>query len=378
LKTNTFEILVAATLLVLFFCVSCGNPYDYKEFEKAPPLGMFVATTDFTSGSAAIIKDAPSFSVSQPGVSLSSDPAARSYNGKVYVINRFGADNIQVLDPKENYKTIAQYSTGNESNPQDIAFVSESQAFISRLGEAKLLIVKPLSGKSLGSIDLSKYSDGDGLPEAAKMVIVDSRLFVALQRLDSTEFYAPTDMKGLIVVIDIISGTVLSTVELATKNPATDLIYDAASSKIFVGCSGGIKLYGYPENDGGIESISIDIGKDEYKADGVLFDEVALGGDVLGMAMVSNKQAYALVGDASFNNYLVRFNPSDPAEGITKIWQTSSWIAAIALDSEGFLYVADRDFTNPGVRIWDTSTDTQVTGSLIDVGLPPYNFALIQ
>ena len=339
---------------------------------------MFVTTTDFTSGAAAVIKGSPSFSIRQPEVSLSSDPAARSYNGKVFVINRFGADNIQVLDPAKNYNTIAQYSTGNGSNPQDIAFASESKAYISRLGEAKLLIVKPLSGKSLGSIDLSEYSDADGLPEAAKMVIVDSRLFVALQRLDSAAFYAPTDMKGLIVVIDTITGTVLDTVELATKNPVTDLIYDAASSKIFVGCAGGNRAFGYLDNDGGVESISIDIGKDEYKADGVLLDEVALGGDVLAMAMVSNKQAYALVGDESFNNYLVRFNPSDPMAGITKIWQTSSWINTIALDSEGFLYVADRDFTNPGVRVWDTSTNMQVTGSPIDVGLPPYYFALIQ
>ena len=50
-----------------------------------------------------------------------------------------GQDNIQIIDPAQNYATVHQFSTGNGSNPQDISFVSPTKAYVTRLGSPNLL-----------------------------------------------------------------------------------------------------------------------------------------------------------------------------------------------------------------------------------------------
>ena len=63
-----------------------------------------------------------------------SDALARSFGGRVYVVNRLRADNIQIIDPQQGYTTPAnaQVSVGNGTNPQDIAFMNANKAYVSR------------------------------------------------------------------------------------------------------------------------------------------------------------------------------------------------------------------------------------------------------
>jgi WD40 repeat protein len=44
----------------------------------------------------------------------------------------------------------------------------------------------------------------------------------------------------------------------------------------------------------------------------------------------------------------------------------------IEISPDGELFVADQTETAPGIRIWDTSTDTQITSSPKSTGLPPF------
>jgi len=365
-----------AAFLGLAGCSESLSDSGPKFQSNCPWAGIYVATSDYTVGASATLSGSPPINPCRPKSEISSDPVARYYDGRIFVVNRFGFDNIQILNPYKDLKTIKQYSTGNGSNPQDIAFASPMKAFISVYGNDKLLIVNPRGGKSLGNVDLSAYADVDGLPEPAKMLVVKDRLFVAIQRLDSANWFAPT-VKSMMAVIDTVTDQVVTAVDLATTNPVTDLIYDPVNSKIYVGCAGAFKAFGNPADDGAIESISVDIINDVYTVDPVLFSEATLGGDVSAMAMVSSTQAYAMISDGA-TNHLVRFDPSNTVAGTTEIWNTTSWIQDMALDPYGYLYVADGDFVNPGVRVWDTLTDTQVSGGAIDVGLPPVNFAVIQ
>ena len=56
--------------------------------------------------------DLDTFAVSTNVAEISSDPVARTADGLLYIVNRFGADNIQILDPAAGFETTAQYSTG--------------------------------------------------------------------------------------------------------------------------------------------------------------------------------------------------------------------------------------------------------------------------
>ena len=65
--------------------------------------------------------------------------------GRVYVVNRLGADSIQVLDPQLGFITPTNgvLAVGNGTNAWDIVFVNTNKAYVSRLGSPKLLIINP-------------------------------------------------------------------------------------------------------------------------------------------------------------------------------------------------------------------------------------------
>src|SRR5262249_37088124 len=92
----------------------------------------FIVTTNFQAGSFATVSlDEPR--VITPSTSqrrIHSDATARVYGGLVYVINRLFADNIQLLDPANDFVTRFQCSTGNGTNPHDFALVDAGKAYV--------------------------------------------------------------------------------------------------------------------------------------------------------------------------------------------------------------------------------------------------------
>ena len=59
---------------------------------------------------------------------------------------------------------------GNGTNPQDIAFVSASRAFVSRYDVSALLVLNPATGDSLGRVDLSTFAQVEVLE---RVLVVD-------------------------------------------------------------------------------------------------------------------------------------------------------------------------------------------------------------
>ena len=148
-------------------------------------------------------------------LSVHSDAGVHYHDGRVYVVNRLGQDNILVLDVDDLQSPVAQFSVGNGTNPQDIEIVNPGKAYVSRYKSTDLLIVDPQSGAELGTIDLSGFADADGLPEMSAMVTVGSRVYVAVQRLDRDGDWGPVDVSYL-VVIDT------STDEVVDVDPSTE------------------------------------------------------------------------------------------------------------------------------------------------------------
>ena len=95
---------------------------------RAAETRAFVFTTDFGTGSIADAHFGPPRTVASNVASVWSDAVLRYYNGLLYVVNRSGADNIQVLDPANGFVTVKQFSVGNGANPHDIMFASPTKA----------------------------------------------------------------------------------------------------------------------------------------------------------------------------------------------------------------------------------------------------------
>ena len=81
-----------------------------------------VVATDYVTGKLATLDSSAPWSPSCDLSSICSDAVARYHDGLIYVVNRLGCDNIQVIDPAANWTTLREFSVGGGSNPQGIAF----------------------------------------------------------------------------------------------------------------------------------------------------------------------------------------------------------------------------------------------------------------
>jgi hypothetical protein len=336
----------------------------------------FVLTTDYESGSYSTIdlttdtaiKDLPA----QSGI-IESDNAGAYFNGRIYIINRGTASNITVVDRADPTAALNQFSTGDDTNPYAMAFNSDTEAYVCLYKKNEILVVDPTatSDQIKATIDLSGFmaaGDPDGIVEAGTMLKVNDYLFVALQRLNRKNYFA-AENDALLVVIDTTTHTVVDTdastpavvdaITLTGRNPQF-MFYDEVSGKIFVAETGS-----YGVNDGGVETVD----PTAFEAEGYIIDESELGGDA-GAVVVSNGSGYVVVAGTWPNNTITTFDTSDGTKG-DDLLVNGAFIPSLTLDDQGRLFVPDRTTTAPGVRIYDTTDNTEITTGAIDVGLPP-------
>jgi len=338
----------------------------------AAPTYAFATATDFQSpaGCASWVEIAPPRTAHPCVESVSSDPVARWAFGLIYVVNRYQADNIQILDPANGFHTVREFSVGNGTNPQDIAVVSPTKAFVSLLNAPYLLVVNPSTGALTDSISLAQFADGDGSPEAARMWIygAGARIFVALQRLQD---FAPVGT-SYIAVIDGDADTVLDVnpdapgvqaIQLVGTNPNSDLAWDATRHRLLV-CTVG----NYGVLDGGVEAID----PDTYQALGYETTESQLGAQLGDVAVSPSGKAYVTLADvADGPSKLVRYDRDTGAAVGAALFSTDNFaLGDIEVNELGELWLCDRTFTNPGLRVFNTATDAAIAGP-ISTGVPP-------
>jgi hypothetical protein len=332
----------------------------------------FLLTSDYSTGSLSVM-DLSTRAVTKDVASVFSDAAVRYYGGLIYVINRFGQDNIQVIDPGAGYTTLRQFSTGSGTNPQDIAFVSPTKAFVTLYERSYIQVCNPSTGALLDTISLSMFADGDHLPEMAKMTMVGNLLFVAIQRLDRLNGYVPSG-PGLVAVVNALTNTLIDVdpvapgtqaITLVAANPVTDFIHVPGGNQLWIGCAGEYGL-----NDGGIEAIDAATLRDV----GLISTEAQLGGDIGDVEWYSAAHSYAIVSDASYNSSVVSFDPSTGAKIGTVRSPGGFSLPDCALDDRGELLVADNGVTTAGLYVYQAGTDAPLAGPL-NCGLPPVAIA---
>lgn len=363
-------------LWVIAFCVlgTLLAPIVRAGFDEH----LFVVATDFTtSGSASKMALDEPFTTDIDVESVGADPVVRAHGGLVYVVNRFGNDAVQIIDAA-TCQTVRAFSVGPGSNPQDIAIVDATRAYVSRFGSRWLYLVNPATGAVADSVDLGGFADADGLPEMSYMALYGDHLFVQLQRLDQDGFFDPVPPSYLAVVdvttntlVDVEPGTTgVQAITLTGTNPHQKMQLDAGAGRLYVS---EIGVFG--AQDGGVELVDVNA----LDALGMVLSETTTGGDVSTAVIVSATQGYVLTSDDFFfTTRLVRFDPSTGAVTGT-LFTTSSFTSALALDREtGRLYLADRETTAPGVRVFDSATDMQITTGPVSVGLPPVDMAIVR
>jgi hypothetical protein len=335
-----------------------------------------IVTTDFETGRLAVTRAERPRRAHVLDTPIHADAIVRASGGQVFVVNRLGGDNVQVLDPRR-LTTRLQCSTGTRSNPHDIAVVAPTKAYVTRHGEPDLWIVDP-SARScdrfrIGRIDLGAFADADGIPEMNQLAVVGSRLFVTLERLDRLHGFDPA-REGALAVVDTTADAVEAIVPLLATHPfgdASGLPRDPASGALLVNLAGRFARVG----DGGIQRVDP---ATLVAEPGFLLSEDAAGGSITDFVLVSAARGYAIVfvpGDPP-RNVVVAF---DPVAGVVtrRLLTRPTYLPDLALAPDGLLWLADQSLPAPGIRIFDPRTDTQLTRRALPLGLPPFAIAFL-
>lgn len=369
LSASAGLLLAGSALLVLNACMTDSGKDEASAIDVDKGY-LFALTSDYQAAgnySAYGIDSAFQFNLIDP---VHPDAVVRYEGGDaIYVINRLGRDNMQVIDSR-HLKTTLQIKFDAQSNPQD-AVRKDGLIYVAFLATDKIGIYREADGGSEGSIDVSAYADeSDGLAELADLQFADGVLYALTQNIDSKHGYAP--LTAHLLRIDLAAGKVDRALELPFGNPAA-ITYDSSAARLYIPCRGEYADAAYKVNaDGGIVSVDLDA----FEVSDTLATEAELGGNVNPAVLHDGKLFLSLGTDAA--DRIIAFSIADgKAQGIVDLAPYST--GGIALDAgTETLFVGDRASGNGQLRLFDAATLEEKPDSKVDLGMAPVDLAVIR
>ncbi|HSD90719.1 MAG TPA: hypothetical protein VLB44_24510 [Kofleriaceae bacterium] len=294
------------------------------------------------------------------------DPVVRQYGDRLYIINRFGSNNVTILDAK-TLTLIDQLSTGTDSNPQDVAVVG-TKLYVPALGSAGVLVLKP-GMPTPGVIDIgANLGDNDGKPDCVSAYVVGTKLFVACDR--QTNFQNVLDSK--IVVIDTTNDTIVTSLTTPYKNPLGFFVQAPQTAAYF----GDLLIPLMPSyNDltaGCIARVST--GATPTVACGPTNAELGGLANKIAIDDKSNT-AYIAVAESFTSGKLRTLDLSSGTLGATALSTSSELIVDVAACPGGDVVATDQTTNAGGLRVWRGTTER--TTEAMSIGMPPTVNALV-
>jgi len=358
-KTIFFSAGIMALLSACIFDGPGGGPKTNSSRR------LFVTSSDFLSG-ALLSYTLDSLKRGPDSLQINQDSRVIALGGSVYVLERFGADNLLKYDPVGN-RVVYQKHLGDGWNPADLV-ANGNTGFVSLEEHPKLLKVDLLNGNILDSLDISTYTyvpvPGSGTaatsPNASRMVWSGDTLFVALQRRNG-DYLFPNGL-SLVLMVRMSTFTILDTL-LAPNRNAADLWLDGGN--LYLACTGT-----YGVLDGVLYRISLA----NRSFNSVITDSL-LSGKADGISCLGNACAVKVY--RNFGDEPVRlFNLSTGALGAQLGYAVDSF-GGLAMDSAtGVIYVGDRNPTGTGIQAFSAS-GVKFKGP-VSTGLPPSSLAVAE
>ncbi|KMQ49631.1 hypothetical protein CHISP_3448 [Chitinispirillum alkaliphilum] len=331
----------------------------------AKPGDLFIMQSDFQSGVIRSISSTVN-SISGFNLPVHSDATLRTHGGFLYVIERMGADNILKYDPSKSGDKGVVYQTnlGNNWNPQDMVFRSNTKAYISNMNEPKITVFNPSTGKIRENINISEYTfnkEANITPYANAMVLVGTDLYVMLQRRDGWSPGAPT----LLLKIDTETDKITDTIPLQFKN-GHSMVYN--NGALYVSNPGTLSSI----NDGAIERVDL-----ATKTVTTVIKGETLGGSPNYIVHKSGNSFYITnyVGWQSVQVLEINASTGSVTNVLPNVIDA---FGGIYYDKESeILYVGERDIDEMGIRIFKNN---QQIGSSVksEDCLPPTSLVVVR
>ncbi len=345
---------------------SSSSANNYEESSSSVAQTVYVFGSDYKTGELRTIEGDSAISAS--GVAFNQDSKLVVAGGNMFVLERYGADNIVLFDAEKG--TAAwQVSAGEFSNPADIVAAGEGKAWVALEGTASFIQISTMDGKIEKTVKTDSFVSAGGYsPNLVDFEVSGDTLFAIFQRYvyDATT-YTTNFPKGLLAMYKLSDGSLLDTIQLATKNP---MAVKAVNGNIYVATQGEYNAaFGTDADDNrGIEKIDL-----AQKASVLYVSGKKLGGGVSNMVVDYNSGiAYAAV----YQGYgFVPVAKVDLSTGdVTTIKDIADAEGGLAYDeANGLLYVGDRSYESEKVLVYDGSAVVAIDNGN---ALAPYSIVL--
>lgn len=304
---------------------------------------------------------------------VSSDAVLRVTGGAVYAVNRFTFDNLQRLDPQQDFATSWQRSVGDGANPHDVLTIDEDKAYVTRYEPPfdDLAVFDPSLRLVVSTIPLGALAENrDGTPRAARLVRAEGAVFVGLQDIDRSF----SDFReGKLAVVDPNLDEVVGVIPLGGDNPGAIEVLRGSDGRVrlyvaLAGVFGGLQPQ---ELSGGV----VVVDAFNRALEGLALDDDVAGGNIAALAMASDRLGYVVAVDTQFRNSVLAF---DPAGGtvLRTLTEGFDFIPELEVDGGGVLAVPDRNALDPRLCLYRIPDDAAAPETLIGCGgleLPPFS-----
>ncbi|MCF0216500.1 MAG: hypothetical protein HUK21_08515 [Fibrobacteraceae bacterium] len=356
-KTNRSTLALVITSLAFITLTACGDSSS-SSAPQTSENAIAVFTSDFNTGELRFIGEDGEYTDEK--ISFIQDSKIFSVNGNLYVLERYGADNISMV---KNGKVEFQVSLEDGANPSDLVAIDSKEGWLSQEGSTELLKIDLATGKTKKNVSLKNFVvKGNVSPNAVNLEILGDTLFVLMQRLDQ---FAAT-LPGLIAMFNANDGKLLDTISLKTPNPTSMTAYNG---QLYVSTLGSYNSnYGTDaDNKRGIEKISI-----SKKSSELLVTGKDLGAGIYNMAVNPDKNIAYVTVYSEYGNAPLKAIDLE-SKKISAIKGINDAEGGMFFDSQkGLLYVGDRTAGSESLKIYDGKEVKTVTGNKV---LPPYSIA---
>ncbi len=357
---------VAAISFSLLFpgCFLISDEVSSSQKVFSGDVVITAVASDYSSGAHSVLLYDKPYMVSNNIHPTVSDISIDAYGKYFYRIEKYNYDTITKFSFDEPAVPIWQFSTmdGNDtaegvtsSNPQQLVFVSDTKAYLIRLGSKRAWIVNPSATTQAdfktGELDLSAYVDAgdtDGVPEMSAGVITGGKLFIIMQRLSGWTI----ERNGYVAVFDVSTDTEINTgvstlsgIELTTniQNPTG---ITASGNTLYVSSLGNYF------DQGGIDKVD---------AASYAVTNLLNGTPVQSVAIVNSTTGYYVNYIGWGNTKVYPFNPSTMVVG-TELSGVGNNQSALKVDPDSRLWIADGTTGHSGIYLIDTSDNSIISG----------------
>ena len=326
----------------------------------------YVFGSDYTTGELRWIVDGK---ISAKSIQLNQDSKVISAGENIFVLERYGADNIVLIDQK-GQKIKWQQSFETNDNPSDVVKASDTEVWVGLEGPNKIVKVAVADGKVTKTIKTDDFAKAEGQFANVVDLEVSGDTLFALFRRAVAGWPAGYPDPGLLAMYKLNDGTLLDTIRLAKVDPSAMAF---VNGKLYVASAGQYDASGatLADDTRGIEVV--DFAK---KASTTVVDGTKLGGGISSFAVdAKNGIAYAAI----YKNYgdvpLVQVDLS--AKTVKSISGVSDVEGSLAFDAAtSTLYIGDRTYSSEAVYVYKAGKVSKLEAA---AGvLPPYSITIMK